>query len=89
MSLPLWNTPPTVGLSDKTSVNVAQLSSGNSKTGSKTNDYLPNSKAVGLNIDPHNVAKQQWTGIGFPDIYCYPISTLEKYTKPEGIQKSG
>ncbi len=59
MSLPLWNTPPTVGLSVKTSVNMAELSRENRETRRKTNDYLLKLKAAGLDSDSYNLPKHQ------------------------------
>ncbi len=87
---------PSAALSGKTSINMAKFSSGNSKTRSKTNDYLPELKAFGLDSDPCNLAKQQWSmnikswpEIWFPSIYCYLILMSGKCTKPERMLKSG
>lgn len=52
---------PPVELSGKTSVNVAESCSGNSETRSKTNNYLLKLKAFGLDSDPYNLPKKQWT----------------------------
>ncbi len=51
----------TVRLSGKTSVNMAEFSSENSKTGSETNDKQLKLKTVGLDSDPYNLPKHQWS----------------------------
>ncbi len=69
MSLPLQNTPPTVELSGKLSVNMSEFRSGNSKTGHKKNNYLFKSTTVGLDSNPHNMDIDIWPEFRFPDIY--------------------
>ncbi len=62
-SLPLQNTPPAVGLS-KTFVSVPEFSGENSEIRSTTNDNLLKLQAAGLDSDPYNLPKRQWS----PDI---------------------
>ena len=61
MSFPHRNMPPSVGLSGKTSSNLAAFSRGNGKTGTKTTDYLLKSKAVGL--DSRSLTYQRTIGL--------------------------
>lgn len=57
------------------------------ETGSKTNYYLPKLKAVGLDTDPYNPLKNQWSvgtdmwpGIRYLDIYKYLMLTTGEHT---------
>lgn len=60
-SLSHCNTHPRVGLSGKTPSNMAAVSRGSCKTVTKTNDYPFKFKAVGLNINPYSLPKNQWS----------------------------
>ena len=58
-----------------------------SETGRKTNKYLLTLKSVGLDSDPYDLPKNQWSTdiniwpeINFGDIYMYLISSSGKYT---------
>lgn len=67
------------------SSNMAAISKGNSKTACKANYYLLKLKAVRLNIDPHNLPKNQrtvdtnmWPGIRFPCTQCHHRGNIQR-----------